>query len=229
MITPLAWLERVPTYKEQLQNLGHEIHTYGFLGYPLLQSADILIYKADAVPVGEDQVPHVELTREVARRFNHLYKPVFPEPRALLTSVPKLPGTDGRKMSKSYGNTIALSDPPEKVRHTMRMMVTDPARATRRDPGNPDICPVGNYHKAFSSKERVAQVDQGCRTAGIGCIECKTWLFESYEGIFGPIYERRIRYEASRSDVEDMLRAGSREARTVAAQTMGSVREAIRI
>jgi len=168
MITPLPWLERVPSYKEQMTEIkDHDLHTYGFLGYPLLQSADILMYKANAVPVGLDQAPHIELTREIARRFNHFYGEVFPEPQCLLTSVPKLPGTDGRKMSKSYGNTIALSEKPESMKEIVRNMVTDPARVRRQDPGNPDICPVGDYHDVFSDKERVAQVDQGCRTAGV--------------------------------------------------------------
>ena len=164
---------------------GRDLHTYGFLGYPLLQAADILIYKANAVPVGEDQVPHIELTREIARRFNHMYAPVFPEPQALLTKVPKLPGTDGRKMSKSYGNAIALTEKPEIVKQTLKTMVTDPARVRRQDPGNPDVCPVGDYHKVFSDEKRIAQVDQGCRSAGIGCIECKMWLFESLQKTTG--------------------------------------------
>src|SRR6195256_3673126 len=156
MITPLGWLERVPTYKEQRDNIkDKDLATYGFLGYPVLQSADILIYKADFVPVGEDQVAHVELTREIARRFNGFYKgrrgQGFPEPQSLLTPTPKLPGTDGRKMSKSYGNTIMLTDPEPVVRLKLKTMVTDPARVRRTDPGNPDVCPVGDLHKIFSS------------------------------------------------------------------------------
>src|SRR5881227_984930 len=185
MITPLGWLERVPTYKEQQQNIkDKDLNTYGFLGYPVLQAADILIYKGDFVPVGEDQVAHIELTREIARRFNGFYKgsrnlDVLPEPQPLLTPTPKLPGTDGRKMSKSYGNTIMLADPEPVVRQKLKTMVTDPARVRRSDPGNPDVCPVGDLHKIFSSKETMAKVDAGCRTAGIGCIECKGWAADS--------------------------------------------------
>jgi len=230
MITPLGWLERVPTYKEQINELtGRDLHTYGFLGYPLLQAADILIYKANAVPVGEDQVPHIELTREIARRFNHMYKPVFPEPQALLTKVPKLPGTDGRKMSKSYGNAIALTEKPEVVKQTLKTMVTDPARVRRQDPGNPDICPVGDYHKVFSDEKRIAEVDQGCRSAGIGCIECKMWLFESLQKTTAPIYERRQELEGRKQDVVDILEEGAKKARVAAQATMTEVREAMKI
>jgi len=162
MITPLGWLERVPSYKEQQENIkGKDLTTYGFLGYPCLQAADILIYKADVVPVGEDQVAHVELTREIARRFNSFYgasKPIFPEPKSLLTPAAKLPGTDGRKMSKSYGNTILLTDPEPTVRQKLKTMVTDPARVRRTDPGNPDVCPVGDLHKIFSDAGTMARV-----------------------------------------------------------------------
>jgi len=189
MITPLGWLERVPTYKEQRDNIrDKDLSTYGFLGYPLLQSADILMYQANFVPVGEDQVPHVELTREVARRFNQFYprkmaagiadpqrKVVFPEPQPLLTPAAKLPGTDGRKMSKSYGNTILLSEPEDSLRSKLKTMVTDPARVRRTDPGNPDACPVGDLHKIFSTTETMTKVYDGCRSASIGCIECKKW------------------------------------------------------
>src|ERR1700693_468134 len=174
MITPLGWLERVPTYKEQKENIQEkDLGTYGFLGYPVLQSADILIYKADVVPVGEDQVAHVELTREIARRFNGFYeqhREVFPEPQSLLTPAPKLPGTDGRKMSKSYGNTILLTDPEPLVRQKLKSMVTDPKRVRRSDPGDPDVCPVGDLHKIFSSLATLEKVYAGCRSAGIRCI-----------------------------------------------------------
>ena len=184
MITPLGWLERVPTYKEQRENIKEkDLGTYGFLGYPVLQAADIMIYKGDFVPVGEDQVPHVELTREIARRFNMFYRlrggEVFPEPQPLLTPAAKLPGTDGRKMSKSYGNTVLLTDPEAVVRQKLKTMVTDPARVRRTDPGNPDVCPVGDLHKIFSDRETNAKVDTGCRSAGIGCIECKGWAADS--------------------------------------------------
>lgn len=230
MITPLGWLERVPTYKEQMSELsGKDLHTYGFLGYPLLQSADILVYRATAVPVGEDQVSHIELTREIARRFNHIYGVVFPEPQALLTRVPKLPGTDGRKMSKSYGNAIALTEKPDVVKQTLRNMVTDPARKRRTDPGNPDVCPVGDYHKVFSSKNRMAEVDQGCRSAGIGCIECKMWLFESLQEKVAPIYERRQELESRKSDVAAILDEGAKKAKVAAGETMALVREAMKI
>jgi tryptophanyl-tRNA synthetase len=230
MMTPLGWLERVPTYKEQMSEItGKDLHTFGFLGYPTLQAADVLIYKANAVPVGEDQAPHIELTREIARRFNHLYGRVFPEPETKLTSVPRLPGTDGRKMSKSYNNTIALTEKPDVMKEIVRNMVTDPARVRRTDPGNPDICPVGDYHKVFSSKERMAEVDRGCRSAGIGCIQCKGWLFESIQQKTGPIYERRQEIEQRPDEVRDMLDQGAERARTVARETMAEVREAMRI
>ena len=230
MITPLGWLERVPTYKEQMTEIaGRDLHTYGFLGYPLLQSADIMIYKANAVPVGEDQVPHIELTREVARRFNHLYSIVFPEPQSLLTKVPKLPGTDGRKMSKSYNNVIALTESPESVKKTIKLMVTDPARVRRQDPGNPEVCPVGDYHKVFSDEKTRTQVDQGCRSAGIGCIECKMWLFENLQKRVGPIYERRQELESRKDDVVDILNDGANKARAVASETMVEVRDAMKI
>jgi tryptophanyl-tRNA synthetase len=240
MITPLGWLERVPSYKEQRENLkDKDLGTYGFLGYPLLQSADILIYQADFVPVGEDQVPHVELTREVARRFNQFYPRklhggdrdpqrgmVFPEPKPLLTPSPKLPGTDGRKMSKSYGNTILLSEPEASLRQKLKTMVTDPARIRRTDPGNPDVCPVGDLHKIFSTPETMAKVNEGCRTAGIGCIECKTWASDSLWRVLGPMQERRQKYEANPKLAWDILEAGSTKARAVAEATMAEARDA---
>jgi tryptophanyl-tRNA synthetase len=228
MITPLGWLERVPTYKEQRENIkDKDLGTYGFLGYPLLQAADILVYKADCVPVGEDQVAHVELTREIARRFNGFYgsgKPVFPEPQSLLTPAAKLPGTDGRKMSKSYGNTIMLADPEPVVRQKLKTMVTDPARVRRSDPGNPDLCPVGDLHKIFSSKETIAKVNDGCRTAGIGCIECKSWAADALVQLLNPIQERRKKFEQNPRLAWDILEAGSQRARLAAGQTMQDVR-----
>jgi tryptophanyl-tRNA synthetase len=232
MITPLGWLERVPTYKEQQENvIGKDLNTYGFLGYPLLQSADILIYKGDFVPVGEDQVPHVELTREIARRFNQFYSlrgaHIFPEPKPLLTPTPKLPGTDGRKMSKSYGNTIMLTDPEAVVRQKLKTMVTDPARVRRTDPGNPDVCPVGDLHKLFSSKESLAKVYEGCRSAGIGCIECKGWAADSLVQILAPMQERRKKYEDNPRLVWDILEAGAAKAGEVATATMNEVRESM--
>jgi tryptophanyl-tRNA synthetase len=231
MITPLGWLERVPTYKEQRENIkDKDLGTYGFLGYPVLQAADILVYKADCVPVGEDQVAHVELTREIARRFNGFYgaeKPVLPEPQALLTPAAKLPGTDGRKMSKSYGNTILLTDPEPVVRQKLKTMVTDPARVRRSDPGNPDVCPVGDIHKLFSSKETMAKVYEGCRSAGIGCIECKSWAADSLVQILNPIQERRKKFEDNPQLAWDILEDGTARAKAAAAKTMDDVRAAM--
>jgi tryptophanyl-tRNA synthetase len=229
MVTPLGWLERVPSYKDMQEQLGRDLQTYGFLGYPVLQSADILVYKAGVVPVGEDQVAHVELTREIARRFNHLYGKVFPEPASLLTSTPKLPGTDGRKMSKSYRNTIALGDPPESVRAAVQAMMTDPARKRRSDPGNPEVCPVFDYHRILSDEKRVGEVDQGCRSAGIGCVECKGWLFESHQNEIGPVYERRQGWEANPGRVLEILEAGAERARRMASETMTEVRDRMKL
>ncbi|HTK94805.1 MAG TPA: tryptophan--tRNA ligase [Terriglobales bacterium] len=233
MITPLGWLERVPSYKEVRENLkDRDLSTYGFLGYPLLQSADILIYQAGYVPVGQDQVAHVELTREVARRFNQFYPKkgggeVFPEPQPLLTKSPKLPGTDGRKMSKSYGNTIMLTDPEPVVRQKLKTMVTDPARVRRTDPGNPDVCPVGDLHKIFSSKETMAKVDAGCRSAGIGCIECKGWAADALVQILAPMQERRKKYENDPKLAWDILEDGSKKASKAAEATMVQARAAM--
>ena len=231
MITPLGWLERVPTYKEQRENIkDKDLGTYGFLGYPVLQSADILIYKADVVPVGEDQVAHVELTREIARRFNGFYGQrgdVFPEPQSLLTPAPKLPGTDGRKMSKSYGNTILLTDPEPVVRQKLKTMVTDPARVRRSDPGNPDVCPVGDLHKIFSDRATMDKVNAGCRSAGIGCIECKSWAADALVQLLSPMQERRRKFEENPRLAWDILEGGSQRARKVAAETMDGVRDAM--
>ncbi|HXW92364.1 MAG TPA: tryptophan--tRNA ligase [Terriglobales bacterium] len=232
MITPLGWLERVPTYKEQRENITEkDLGTYGFLGYPVLQAADILMYKADCVPVGEDQVPHVELTREIARRFNLFYrlggKPVFPEPQPLLTPAAKLPGTDGRKMSKSYGNTILLTDPEPVIRQKLKTMVTDPARVRRSDPGNPDLCPVGDLHKIFSPPATLGKVEEGCRSAGIGCIECKGWAADALVRILNPMQERRKKYEQNPRLAWDILEEGSAQARNSAAETMEQVRDAM--
>jgi tryptophanyl-tRNA synthetase len=238
MITSLGWLERVPSYKEQQENIvGKDLTTYGFLGYPLLQSADILVYQAHFVPVGKDQESHVELTREIARRFNQYYKgtgnreqgtvdgEVLPEPKALLTPSPKLPGTDGRKMSKSYGNFILLTDPEAEIRAKLKTMVTDPARVRRRDPGNPDVCPVGDLHKVFSSGETLAKVYDGCTTAGIGCIECKGWAADAIVEHLKPIRERRKPYEQDPEMVWEILEDGGARARKRAEQTMVEVRE----
>jgi tryptophanyl-tRNA synthetase len=231
MITPLGWLERVPTYKEQRENIkDKDLGTYGFLGYPVLQAADILMYKADVVPVGEDQVAHIELTREIARRFNGFYGKrgdVFPEPQSLLTRAPKLPGTDGRKMSKSYGNAILLTDPEPVVRQKLKTMVTDPARVRRSDPGNPDVCPVGDLHKIFSDRATMDKVNVGCRSAGIGCIDCKSWAADALVQLLSPMQERRKKFEENPRLAWDILEAGSERARKVAAVTMEGVRDAM--
>src|SRR6201982_669747 len=231
MITPLGWLERVPTYKEQRENIkDKDLGTYGFLGYPVLQAADILVYKADCVPVGEDQVAHVELTREIARRFNGFYgraRTVFPEPQALLTPAAKLPGTDGRKMSKSYGNTIMLTDPEPVVRQKLKTMVTDPARVRRSDPGNPDVCPVGDLHKIFSDAATMEKVNVGCRSAGIGCIECKSWAADALVQLLSPMQERRKKFEENPRLAWDILEAGTERARKAGAHTRTHVREAM--
>jgi tryptophanyl-tRNA synthetase len=282
MITPLSWLERVPSYKDQQEQLREkDLATYGFLGYPLLQSADILVYQPSFVPVGQDQAAHVELTREVARRFNQFYpggfylapeaaawerpaieekarkladdktKTVFsphqlfeaaqqaklksafgvtevlPEPQVLLTPSPKLPGTDGRKMSKSYKNTILLSDPEPEIRAKLKTMVTDPARIRRDDPGNPDVCPVFDLHKVFSTEATQQRVRVGCTTAGIGCIECKGWLADAIVEELAPIQERRRHFEANPDEVDAILADGSMRAAARAAVTMGQVRRAV--
>jgi tryptophanyl-tRNA synthetase len=283
MSTPLGWLERVPSYKEMQENLASkDLTTYGFLGYPVLMAADILLYQPDFVPVGQDQQAHVELTRELARRFNQFYPKrialtkatsgspgleglygltepkkeglealyglaesdapqkhlgplrgaaqleyVLPEPKVLLTPSPKLPGTDGRKMSKSYGNTILLSDPEPVVRQKLKTMVTDPARVRRTDPGDPDKCPVGDLHKVFSSPETMAKVYEGCRSAGIGCIECKGWAADSLVKILEPIQQRRA--ATTEAQAIEILNAGSRRAAARAEQTMIEVREAMQM
>ena len=232
MSTPLGWLERVPSYKEMQENLASkDLTTFGFLGYPVLMAADILIYQPDFVPVGQDQQAHVELTRELARRFNQFYKlgdrDVLPEPKVLLTPSPKLPGTDGRKMSKSYGNTILLSDPEPVLRQKLKTMVTDPARVRRTDPGDPDKCPVGDLHKVFSLPETMAKVYEGCRSAGIGCIECKSWAADALVKILEPIQQRRA--ATTEAQAIEILNAGSRRAAARAEQTMIEVREAMQM
>ena len=253
MITPLSWLERVPTYKDQQEQLREkDLATIGFLGYPVLQSADILIYQAEFVPVGQDQAAHVEITREIARRFNHLYgskskvtdaksdkerlaeleqetdvREILPEPKVLLTPSPKLPGTDGRKMSKSYGNTILMSDPEPDVRAKLKTMVTDPARVRRTDPGNPDVCPVFDLHKVFSSSEVQARAAEGCRSAGIGCIQCKGWVADAVVAELKPIQERRAYFEAHPAEVDAVLREGAKRANARASETLEQVYAAV--
>lgn len=298
MVTPLGWLERVPSFKDQQEKLKErDLATYGFLGYPLLQSADILMYKAGLVPVGEDQVAHVELTREIARRFNHLFgrepdfaqkaeqakdkmgkknaklfdklrkayleqgdhealemgralleaqgniglsdrerlsgylegsgRIILPEPQALLTKASKMPGLDGQKMSKSYGNTIALRDPPAQVEKALRTMPTDPARVRRTDPGEPAKCPVYQLHQVYSSDETRAWVTEGCRSAGIGCLDCKQPVIEAVLAELKPIQERAREFEAQPERVRDLIAAGSEAARQVARKTMDEVRQAM--
>jgi tryptophanyl-tRNA synthetase len=254
MVTPLGWLERVPTYKEQLENIkDKDLHTYGFLGYPLLQTADIVIYDANFVPVGEDQVPHVEMSREVVRRFNTSFaktdeetrklsldhrlsllanqglqvEQILREPDVLLTETPRLPGTDGRKMSKSYDNYISLSESDESIRAKTKVMMTDPARKRRTDKGNPDVCPVFSWHRLFSDHKIISWSDHGCRTAEIGCIECKSAMADGLIRWIEPIRARRQEFEAHPQRVLEILDAGSKKARTVAQATMARVREAI--
>ncbi len=228
MIVPLPWLERVPTYKEQLQQLAdRDLNNYGFLGYPVLQAADIALYEARFVPVGEDQLPHLELTREIFRRFNKLYGDVLVEPEARTTVLPKLPGTDGRKMSKSYGNAIALSDDPETVRAKYRTMMTDPARKRRADPGNPDICPVFQHHRAFSPAGRRAEIDRDCRAAAIGCVDCKADVAGRVIERFEPFRRRREELMRDKDRVDEIIRRGASKARAVASSTLGKVRAAM--
>ncbi len=228
MVTPLSWLERVPTFKEkQVEVKDRDLNTYGFLGYPLLQSADILIYRAHYVPVGVDQMPHLEITREIGRRFNNFYGEVFPEPEGLLTQFPKVVGTDGRKMSKTYDNCVFLSDSPKEVEQKIRTMTTDPQRIKRTDKGDPELSPVFHLHKIFSSKAEQDEVSEGCRTAGIGCIDCKKVLIKNLFTILEPIWEKREHYLKKPDELEDIITAGSKKAREAATETMHRVREVI--
>ncbi|MBI4594930.1 MAG: tryptophan--tRNA ligase [Candidatus Tectomicrobia bacterium] len=231
MVVPVPWLERVPSYKEQQEQIKNkDLTTYGFLGYPVLQAADILMYKANWVPVGIDQLPHIELTREIARRFNNLYKvQVFPEPKGKINEAAKIPGTDGRKMSKSYNNAIYLDDTPEQVWEKLRTMVTDPARVRRADPGNPEICPVFWLHKIFSPEEVIADIDKGCRTAAIGCVDCKRVLFTHLMKKLEPISSKRKELSKKPDLVREILMEGTKKAREVARRTMAEVREAMKI
>jgi len=230
MVTPVSWLERVPTYKEMKQQIAdRDLSNSGFLMYPVLQAADILIYKADGVPVGEDQVYHVELTREIARRFNYIFKrEVFPEPKELLSKVPKMLGTDGRKMSKSYGNTIPLITTENEMSKMILPMITDPARKRKTDPGNPEICPVWDYHKAFGTTdnpEETQWIMEGCTQAKIGCIDCKKLLLKHMVERLSPIWERYDKI--TDDDVNETLEKGNAKASTIAKQTMEEVRNAI--
>ncbi|MEJ2284677.1 MAG: tryptophan--tRNA ligase [Desulfobacterales bacterium] len=230
MITPVPWLERNPTYKEQIGQLSNkDLSTFGFLGYPVLQAADIIIYRPYGVPVGVDQAPHVEITREIARRFNHFYGDVFPEPATILTETPKILGLDRRKMSKSYDNAIFLSDSPEEITAKVSRMITDPQRARRSDPGRPEVCNVFDFHKLYTDAETVKEIDHQCRTAGIGCVECKQKMAQGLVKALEPIREKRIYYEAHPGMVEEIMVEGSNRARKTASETMEVVRAAIKI
>jgi tryptophanyl-tRNA synthetase len=230
MVVPLPWLERVPTFKDQQEQLQEkDLNTYGFFGYPVLQTADIIVYRANFVPVGEDQASHLELSREIVRRFNNFYGPIFPEPQPLFTPTPKVPGLDGRKMSKSYGNTIALTASAEEIRALTMTMFTDPNRLRRKDPGNPDICNLFQFHKLMSDDATVARVDRECRTAQIGCVDDKKLLAEIMIEKLRPIRERRQQIDRDPAVVWDALREGNRKAREAAAETLELVRKAVKI
>ncbi len=230
MITPVPWLERNPTYKDQIVQLASkDLSTFGFLGYPVLQAADIIIYKADGVPVGMDQVPHVEITREIARRFNFLYGDTFPEPQAILTESSKILGWDRRKMSKSYDNAIYLSDTPDAIMEKAAKMITDPARKRKSDPGNPDICNVFDFHKLYSPRPLVDDINRECRAAEIGCVACKKKMAKNLVAFLEPIRERRRYYEERPEIVAELIVTGSGKAREVAQKTMEEVRAAVNI
>ncbi len=230
MITPLGWLERVPTYKEKQEEVkDRDLATYGFLGYPVLQSADILIYKAGYVPVGMDQMPHLEITREICRRFNFLYGETFPEPEGLLTEFPKVPGIDGRKMSKTYGNCIYLSDTPEEVAQKIKTMPTDPQRVKRTDKGDPELSPVFQLHKIYSTKKEQDEVAEGCRTAGIGCLDCKAILIKNLLNVLEPIWVNRMKLIEKPGVIKDIVQSGTEKARKTAQETINEVYNAIKL
>ncbi|UCF72396.1 MAG: tryptophan--tRNA ligase [Deltaproteobacteria bacterium] len=230
MFTPLPWLERNPTYKEQLKEMAQrDLYTYGFLGYPVLQAADILMYKANGVPVGEDQSAHVELTREIARRFNHFYSNIFPLPETLLAPEAKILGTDRRKMSNSYNNAIFISDPQEVVSKTVAGMITDPQRARRSDPGRPDFCNVFTFHELYTDKEKVKEIDEACRRATIGCVECKQIMASNLNKALEPLREKRKELEGNPQLIEDIIHEGNKKARKIAQETMEEVREVVKI
>ena len=238
MIIPTPWLLRNPTVKEQARDLGliqgdddSEMTriNYGHLGYPVLQAADIIMYKATAVPVGIDQAPHIEITREIVRRFNHLYRPVFPEPATLLTEVPKIPGTDGRKMSKSFNNAVYLSDSAKEVETKLSRMMTDPRRARRTDPGDPNDCPAFNLHRIYCTPDEIEYVTKGCRSAGIGCLECKQIMIKHVNAELAPLRERRAELERHPQRVTDALEHGNAQAHAVARSTMADVRAAMHL
>ncbi len=228
MIAPLGWLERVPTYKEQQEQLKEkDLNTFGFLGYPVLQTADVALYGADAVPVGQDQVAHLELSREIVRKFNHHYGHVLVEPHPYLTDVPKILGLDGRKMSKSYGNAVELGEDPESARKRIMVAVTDPARKRRHDPGHPEVCPIYWLHRAYSPPETVELVDRECRSAGIGCVDCKKMLL----GNLIPALEkhRAARAQLNEARIDELVQLGTQKAARVAEETMVRVRQAVKL
>lgn len=228
MITPVSWLERNPTYKEQQQEITNkDLGNFGFLGYPVLMAADILMYRPKWVPVGQDQLPHLELTREIARRFNGFYGPVFPEPEARLTPAAKCPGLDGRKMSKSYGNGIFLQDTMEEIAPKVRGMFTDPARLRKSDPGNPDVCNLYPYHELLTDPETRAEIREGCTTARLGCVDCKKIFMKNLDAFLAPLHERRARYVERPELVDEILAEGNKAAKAEASRTMQDVREAM--
>jgi tryptophanyl-tRNA synthetase len=230
MITPVPWLERNPTYKDQIVQLSNkDLSTFGFLGYPVLQAADIIIYKAFGVPVGVDQVPHVEITREIARRFNYLYGKVFPEPEAILTKTPKILGLDRRKMSKSYDNAIYLFEKSDDISSKVSRMITDPQRARKNDPGNPEVCNVFEFHKLYSDKTTVDTVNKECRTAGIGCVECKKMMAKNLIRALEPIRGKREYYEGKPELLDEIFAAGSNKARKIAQKTMEEVKSVVKV
>ncbi len=231
MITPIPWLERVPSYKEKMEEVKDKnLHTYGFLGYPVLQAADIVLYNAHYVPVGVDQLPHLELTREIVRHFHHLYKKkVFVEPEGKLAQVKKLPGTDGRKMSKSYGNAIFLSDSKEERDKKVSMIVTDPARVRRTDKGHPEVCVAFAFHQVFTPKERVKGIEAECRAADIGCVDCKKELAKNVSAYLEEFNERRARWVDKPKEVMEILLEGTKKAAEVAKETLARAEEAIGI
>jgi len=227
MITPLSWLERNPTFKDQIREMkGKDLHTHGFLGYPVLQAADILLYQADVVPVGEDQLPHIELTREIARRFNHLYGETFVEPQSALTKAKKLPGTDGRKMSKSYGNCIYIADEEAAVTKKVMSMITDPERKKKTDKGHPEVCTVCSFHELFNAQS-VKELKDQCRSAEIGCVDCKKMCAQQVNAFLSPLRDKRNDYATRIDDVQDILRTGADKARIIAAKTFANVRNAV--
>jgi len=230
MVTPLSWLERNPTYKEQLKEMAQKnLYTYGFLGYPVLQAADILMYKAHGVPVGEDQSPHVELTREIARRFNHFYSNIFPLPEVLLTPEAKILGIDRRKMSKGYDNAIYVSDSKEVVERKVAEMITDPQRARRSDPGRPEYCNVFTFHELYTDREAIKEIGEGCRSATIGCVECKQVMATHLNRALEPLRAKRRELEANPELIDTIIEEGNKKARNIAGRTMNEVREAVRI